>query len=471
MSINLQTLKIEGIDYMQVMQVEINHVVNEPARANLRLIVDDDTAKTFFEQADTDQIKISANDNENDKEVVLFVGFIVNLSLDNSHGRNKLTLTLRDSSYLLSLKRMHCSFQKLDAKYEEILKTEVEDSKGKIQLTVTDKAIEKIIVQLNETPWEFIRRMASQFSASIFTDLTAATPLLTIGLPDAKNSVELIDGKTSFAFDTEQFNFLTANPDLLAEDVKIVAEDFSYVNISGNFPYLSLGDEVKWNDKEYRVKRLSAQFVDSILQTNYTLVGKTAFFVTKIAQKNIRGRIFRAQVKKVEKDKIQAHLIDVDEKYDDSSTTWFPFATPYSSADGSGWYVMPEVDDYVRIIFPSEDTSDAFASSSINSAPLKEPHNKSFKAPGGRELLLTDEGVEIIAEHQKTFIKLDKSKGISVVSSKDIEIHADGNISFEANGKIQMVAQKKIEAQSGQSHIKILSNQIDMGGNNIIVGE
>ena len=34
-----------------------------------------------------------------------------------------------------------------------------------------------------------------------------------------------------------------------------------------------------------------------------------------------------------------------------------------------------------------------------------------------------------------------------------------------------MVAQKEIDAQSGQSHVKILNNQIDMGGNNIIVGE
>ena len=38
-------------------------------------------------------------------------------------------------------------------------------------------------------------------------------------------------------------------------------------------------------------------------------------------------------------------------------------------------------------------------------------------------------------------------------------------------GKVQMISQKEIIAQSGQSHVKILSNQIDMGGSNIIVGE
>ena len=107
----------------------------------------------------------------------------------------------------------------------------------------------------------------------------------------------------------------------------------------------------------------------------------------------------------------------------------------------------------------------------LKTLPLKEPKNKSLKAPGGREILLTDNGVEIIAEHQKTFIQIDKSKGINIVSAKDIQIHADGNVSFEAKGKVQIVSQKEIAAQSGQSHIKLLSNQIDMGGSNIIVGE
>ena len=132
---------------------------------------------------------------------------------------------------------------------------------------------------------------------------------------------------------------------------------------------------------------------------------------------------------------------------------------------------MPEVDDYVRILFPSIDTADAFAMSSINTAPLKDPKNKSFKAPGGREILLTEKSVEIIADHQKTFILIDKDKGVNIVSAKDIILNADGNINFDAKGKIQIVSGKEIDAQSGQSHVKILSNQIGMGGSNIIVGE
>ena len=467
-AVSLRDIKIEGVEFLQILQLEINHVANEYAHARLTLMVDDKKGTAFLKQANADKIKISAQIDK--KDTVLFQGYISNLSLAPTIDETILTIDLFDAAYLLDWKRETCSFQKLTDKYEEVLKTAVKESGGKVQLKVTDKAIEKMIVRLNETSWQFIKRMASHFNAMIFTDITAEKPLLTIGLPESKKTVEISDSQVNYNFDDGHFQFFNANPNLMAKGTKIISEDFASVNVTGLFQYLNIADTVKLNKKEYRVKSLHFQFVENLLVANYTLVGKTAFFVPIEFQKNIYGRIFRAQVKKVEKDKVQAHLIDVDEKYSEG-TTWFPFATAYSSADGSGWYVMPEIDDYVRILFPSLDTADAFAISSINTAPLKEPKNKSFKAPGGREILLTDKGVEIIAEHQKTFIQLDKDKGINIVSAKDIQIHADGNVSFDAKGKIQMVSQKEITAQSGQSHVKILSNQIDMGGSNIIVGE
>lgn len=468
-AIAIQDIKIEGVEYLQFVNLEIHHAANSYASAKLIFIVDAKNGKKFIEQANADKVKISAKVNK--KDTILFQGYISNLTLETRIENYLLTVDLFDAAWLLDWKKETCSFQKLTAKFEEVLKTAVKDNGGKIQLKVTDKAIEKIILRLNETSWEFIRRLASQFNAAIFTDITAEKPLLTIGLPEPKTSTEIISAQIVYNFDDAQFQFFNSNPALLAKGTKIVAEDFFSVNVGGCFQYLNLADSVKIDKKEYFVKEKHAQIFNDVLVMSYKLVGKTAFFVPIEIQKNIYGRIFRAQVKKVEKDKIQAHLIDVDKKYDSSGTAFFPFATVYSSADGSGWYVMPEVDDYVRILFPSSDTSDAFASSSINTAPLKEPKNKSLKAPGGREILLTDKGVEIIAEHQKTFIQLDKSKGINIISAKDIQFVADGNISFEAKGKIQMVSQKEITAQSGQSHVKILANQIDMGGNNIIVGE
>ena len=120
----------------------------------------------------------------------------------------------------------HMSLNEITEKYLDVLTPAYKDSKGKVQFKVTDKAIEKIILQLNETSWEFAKRMASQFNACIFTDVTAETPLITIGLPDAKETVELESGDFSSEFDAAQFDFVNSNAELLAEGTKVVAEDF-----------------------------------------------------------------------------------------------------------------------------------------------------------------------------------------------------------------------------------------------------
>lgn len=458
----IKDVKVEGVEYLQIWQMEIFHTANEYGRASLTLIVDEAKGKKFLQQANADKIKITLN------KKVLFQGYIADISFEKIDEHQTLRITLYDAAYLLDWKYESQTFQNLKGKYDEIFKT-IKDAK--IQLKVTDKSIEKMIIRFNETSWQFIKRLASHFSAMIFTDLTAEKPLLTIGLPESKKTAEIKPARTSIYFDDRTFQFLSKNTNKLAKGVKIVAEDFQTLQVSGDFQILNVGDTIKFDKKEYRVKSLNVSLAGNDLYVNYRLVGKSAFVVPIEEQKNIAGRIFRAQVKKVEKDKIQAHFVDIDKSFDSKSTNLFPFATSYSSADGSGWYAMPEVDDYVRILTPSEDLSKSFAVSSINSAPLKEPKNKSLKAPGGREILLTDKGVEIIAEHQKTFILIDKDKGINVVSAKDIAISADGNINLNAKGKVQIVAQSQIAVQSGQSHMKLLANQIDMGGGNIIVGE
>ena len=357
--IALQDIKIEGLKYLQLVSVEITHEVNEYARAKLTLIVEEKDGKTFLTQANADKVKISAKVDK--KDTVLFQGYISNLIMEPKIEYTLLVVEMYDAAYLLDWKKETCSFQKLTAKFADVLNPAVKDSGGKINLKVTDKAIEKVILRLNETSWQFIKRMASQFNAPVFTDITAEKPLLTIGLPESKTTAEFDVKQMRYNFEDEKFQFFSKNPTLLAKGTKIVSEDFFSVTIGGQFKYLKLADTVKVDKKSYFVKRVHVKTFENLLVMSYTLVGKTAFFVPIEHPKNLYGRIFRAQVKKVEKDKVQVHLVDVDEKYDSSGTAWYPFATAYSSADGSGWYVMPEVDDYVRILFPSIDTKDAAA--------------------------------------------------------------------------------------------------------------
>lgn len=130
---------------------------------------------------------------------------------------------------------------------------------------------------------------------------------------------------------------------------------------------------------------------------------------------------------------------------------------------------MPEKDDYVRIMFPSKNETDGFAASSINSSPPESTRNKSFKAPGGKEILLTDDGIYIMCQHQSIFIDLTQGDGIKIVSSKDIHVSSDANVTLSAEKKLTMLAKENLTLQVGDSKINMEKDQIVLGAKNVLL--
>ena len=144
MAITIQSIKVEGVEYMQLVQLEISHAVNEYGRARLVLIIDEAKAKKFMQQGGAVGVrKISSK--VGGKTTLMFCGYVVNVNFQPQVGYNLMTIDLCDTASLLDIKRLNHSFQKLDAKYKNILEGQVADAGGTIQFKVDDKAIEKVM--------------------------------------------------------------------------------------------------------------------------------------------------------------------------------------------------------------------------------------------------------------------------------------------------------------------------------------
>ena len=452
----------------RLLELEIRHAPNEHGTAWLVMQLQAEVCKKFVEQT-TIKDKIKIRVGKGSDKPVLFLGYVLEAAMENRMDRSLLILDLADASYLQDLKKESRSYQNTRKKYQDILSAAY-GSEGTVKLKDSlNKAIEKMVVQMDETNWEFAKRMASRFNVPLLSDLTAEKCSVFLGLKDGGNEMPLTTSRMESYVDAQSFERVSKND--WRKKQAATREDFSGLRVE-SYDYAYLGDKIKVNGTSYFIRKVFAKLRGGMLRMTYDLAPKEAgFLAPAIMNSTCAGRILAAQVKEVKKDQVQVHLIDIDKQYDTSGDTWLPYATAYSSKDGSGWYVMPEKGDYVRVLFPTAEESDAYVSSAINTAPVEKVRNKSFKAPGGKELLLTDEGVEIICEHQKIFVKLEKGKGISLVSSKNIEVSADGDISLNAKGKVQILAKSGIDLQAGSSHLKVLSNQVAMGGNAIKLGE
>ena len=298
----------EGIPLKKLLTLEIVHEPNEHGKASLTGEAEIPVLKNFMERETDRAITVKSVMKAN--EIVLFLGYITNISMETKGDYGVVSVELEDSSYLLDIRRQNKTYQNLGKSYGDILR-DAYNGAGQVVVNVTDQPISKFILQMDET----------------------------------------------------------------------------------------------------------------------------------------------------------------DPEYDDSSTTWFPYSTAYSSSDGSGWYVMPEVGDFVRILCPSNHEEEAFAASAINTSPPASTRNKSFRAPGGKELLLTDDGISMICNHQNIFIDLSQDNGVSIISSQPVHISSDKCVNIEAAESVHITAGKQILLQSGTSHVKLTEKQITFGGESVIVGE
>jgi len=433
-AITYDNIFVEGAPYIRILDLNITQKVNDHGRASITGEVDSKSGSEYAKRAD-ETYAVAIRTTAENQPGELFYGVIAQAALSQQSGYSVLKLELKSASSLLDMEKKKKSFQNTAKTYEEIL-NQVVGSKAVLQMNVTDRAIGRLIAQYNETDWEFIRRMASEFEAPVFTNVNTKIPVITIGIPTNGKASEL--GK---------------------------AESGARVTAS---QYVFAGDSVSMGGSGGNVQEVTSTFRKGELVSEVSPVQADTLIQPQITNTQASGKMFTGIVQKVEKDKVQVFITDIDDSYDAGGTVWLPYSTAYSSGDGSGFYCMPAEQDTVRVFFPSDNEGDAFAASSVNVSPLDDPKHKKWRSPAGKEILMTEEGLFITCKEQRIFINLKDAEGISIQSDKDVNIISSSNMLLMAEN-IQLKAENEILISTASSYIDMQPDKIELGAENVVI--
>ena len=150
---------------------------------------------------------------------------------------------------------------------------------------------------------------------------------------------------------------------------------------------------------------------------------------------------------------------------------WFPYATVYSSPDGSGWYCMPEKGDRVRLYFPSEDADEAYVLNAMHfengaGGQRTNPENKSIRNKQGKEILLKPDAI-LITNNRGMSLELSDDDGISIISDKKIVFESKEAIEITSvSANIDLVSPQKISLKQGNTSM-VLSDSMIMQGTKV----
>ena len=241
----------------------------------------------------------------------LFCGVVKNVSVNHQNEYAKVTVVLEGTCKKLDIQTHQRSYQDTTATYGDLIRKSI-SGEGTAEITVTDKQTGKLIVQYDETNWDFCIRMASQLGAPVFSDVQADEPHLYVGLPPSDQIKDL----STAVFQMAKSTLNNSTP----PEKIVVSEDPSDAGLR-SYCYTFVGNFVKVDTRFYAVKSVSAEMRDGILEMNYGLLpmgneapaaGSTTdvrgLAVSAGTNQNCSGKMFTGKVKNVSGSKVQVQF-------------------------------------------------------------------------------------------------------------------------------------------------------------------
>jgi hypothetical protein len=463
-------LEILPIKLEQLIEFKLTRRINEHARLYFSGIIADDYKDRHIHDISPETI-VEVNQLDDDKrKTPLFKGLVAHLEIKTVRDIYYIYVEAVSVTQKLDLKMKSRSFQNQNMTYEDLIKQVVQEYKGDIIDGASQKQkIGKMIMQYQETDWQFLKRLASHFNAGLIPYVLSDKPKLYFGAPEPQGNAYNLENyhyRVSKNLTEYQFSSENSIPD-------INETDFIYYEVESD-QNLNLGDEVKFNDLKLYIREALSILEGNIVKHRYFMSTQKGLSQQRIYNDQIVGLSIEGRVLEVAKDTVKVQLeIDAEQKAEEA--WWFPYSSVYTAEGNSGWYCMPEIDDYVRIYFPAKKEEEAVA---VNSArkdsnpsdknKLEDPDIKYFRTKSGKELMFSPSEIIVTGKDNEIFLRLNDEDGIEIYSKKAVKIIAKEDLVMESEeANLLIKAKEGIDISCDASKIKLNKTKVAIEGNEI----
>ncbi|HEX3077614.1 MAG TPA: hypothetical protein VHQ24_12190, partial [Lachnospiraceae bacterium] len=173
-SITYYELKTNIESIQRIEKFRVIQTVNEHAYLYLSAVLDSKYKDEYVKRNTEDKVIEVYAENEDGTKTILFKGMVRSEEARRIQDIYYLELEGISFSFLTDIKRKSRSYQDTTLTYKEAFKTIMEDySDWDIQDTASKGAnLSRLYVQYEETDWQFLKRLASQFHKGVLPSIT-----------------------------------------------------------------------------------------------------------------------------------------------------------------------------------------------------------------------------------------------------------------------------------------------------------
>ncbi len=453
-------IETSPIRFCEIYHMKIDAGINRHGTARIEGYIADEWEEDYAKQlGERAWVFIHAVDRKGNRETI-FCGLTAAFMFTEKEGQKVLALELKSGTHLLDIEKHTRFFQDTSLTFAEICRQLGAAGGGQcaVKAGEADNAIGRLMVQHEETDWQFLVRLLGSCGSYIIPNIRWKGIFYTVGMPQGRERE-----KGRYSLEKDLYGYRKKR----AEGMKNISEADCMVCCMERREICFLGDIFQVLGLPMCVWELKIRYVKGELICHCRAGTVRSIRTHRVLPETLAGISFEATVKEVRGDKVQL-LIQGDEHEGKCGKLWFPFSTPYSAADGTGWYCMPEQDDRVRLRFPDGEESNAYVVSAVHlpagNGERKNPAHKIWKNRQQKEIRFTPDSI-LITNNLGMKIEMVDGKGIQIESDKSIMIKAGGNINLVSDGAgLMLAADTSLVMHQGGTSIQLEDGIRFMGG-------
>lgn len=455
----------------RIIDLKLTRKINEHTRLCFTGILQENLGEQDIHKTSPDTlVELYQQDYGMDKKL-LFKGIVSQMEIRSIQDIYYIEVEAVSLTQMLDVKLTSRSFQNPKMTYEDLINLVIRDYNGVIKDEASQgRKIEKMIMQYQETDWQFLMRLASRFNTGLVSYDLTDKPKLYFGVAECEKGIDVELEDVSYRVGKKLAGYKYASENFIPD---VNEDDFVYYEVVSK-QVLNIGDSVIFTGKRLFVCEATSYLENNMLKHLYRLTTQKGLSQKTFDNDKIIGLSIEGRVIGVDKDNVKAHLA-IDPRQSPEEAYWIPYSTVYTAEGNSGWYCMPELDDHVRIYFPTKKEADAIAIGSVRkdsdtkgNNKLSDPDVKYFRTKSGKELMFSPSEVVITGKDNEIFIRLNDKDGIELHSTKAINIISKNNLNMESEeAKVVIKAKSGIKLTCNSSEIDLTPGSVNITGDEI----
>lgn len=423
-------IKIEGIANIQtLLWLSIQNEENEHPKAVFRGTYLKGGINKLVDMKQSSPVVIKRNEKGNGEKKI-YVGYLDEVTLVHEGvDYDTIEVKLLTKTCFMEHDVKSRSFQDVSMTYADLMSQIVSETKGiTIQCNVgTDTTLGMPIIQFQETNWDFLKRLASHFNATLLIDETVDQTRIMAGTPSG-GGVTLQGTQIEMGISSKYYELgenESGGSKSAFQTIQVESDDVTV-----------MGSGVLFEGASYHVCRKKLHANEDEFSYTYVLGGSRVLETKRVINEKFIGCAIHGTVLETKNDTMKLKL-DLEDDTQSLDTSYFYNWTPIT---GNTMYCMPEKDSQVSLYFgDGEETSgtiiDCVRMNGGSNPSFSNPSDKYLTSDFGKMMKMTEDTFEFVTtdpSKQESSMKLLNDTAIAFNSLHKLNITA---LNIEIRGK------------------------------------